>query len=162
MAEAPPVPDDQQPPKRAYPRREVIAIAGFGGLALLGWQVTRTLGDDSESGSGRAGRGSTRPEDGKPPKEERERNRKPDSTTTTQPSTTQPSTTTSPSTTTASTTTTEHHELTDTTPVETTQPPAGDSTAVRWSDPATWGGAVPGATDTAMIDRAATSSWPDG
>ena len=36
MAETPPVPDDRQPEKRSYPRREVIAIAGFGGLALLG------------------------------------------------------------------------------------------------------------------------------
>ncbi|HWM21875.1 MAG TPA: G8 domain-containing protein [Ilumatobacteraceae bacterium] len=154
MAETPPVPDDREPTKRSYPRREVIAIAGFGGLALLGWQVTRTIGDDAESGAGRSGRrsGANEPDNTKPPKEERERDRKPDKTTTTQPSTTQPTATT---TTAPATTTTGHHEGTETTvPVETTTPPpGGDPTAVNWSDPATWGGSVPGATDTAMIDR---------
>ena len=158
MAETPPVPDDREPPKRSYPRREVIAIAGFGGLALLGWQVTRTLGDD-DSGGGRGGRRSAADE--KPPKEERERNRKPESTTTTQPSTTttRPSTTTVPTTTTAAPTTTAgptttHHQPPESTvPVETTQPPPGTPTEVRWSDPATWGGRVPGSTDTATIDR---------
>ena len=35
MAETPPVPEEREPEKRSYPRREVIAIAGFGGLALL-------------------------------------------------------------------------------------------------------------------------------
>ena len=47
MADTPPDPDRPAPPPRKFPRRQAIVIAGVGGLAAVGWGVSRAIGNDS-------------------------------------------------------------------------------------------------------------------
>jgi hypothetical protein len=170
MADTPSVPDDPEPTPRTYPRRQVIAVAaaGVGGLAVMGWGAARVLdGDDAASpASSTAAPGSTSPtstsvaDDREARKAQRQQEREQRraerqaekdarraergrSTDTTEPDARgDKSDTTEPPTTNA----------VEPTPDATKQASVNGGDVARWSDPATWGGELPGTADVVAID----------
>jgi hypothetical protein len=88
---------------RRFSRRQVLGMAGAGGLVGAGLLANRWIDDEPASSTGGAG---------------------PSSTTTT-----------------------------PTTAAPTTAPPPAAPVVALWSDPATWGGAVPGEADVAVVDK---------